>query len=281
MPACWLKRIKTRKNSLLITKYFSNIGGSFEAKTMNVSTMAGSKSDIIAQLKRDILPLQGFKNPLQAVAMDSGLGIIKNAFPNRVFPTGAVHEFIAKNMADASASCGLITGIVSSLMKNNGAAIWINSNRNIFPPALKAFGIAPDKIIFIQLKKEKEILWVMEEALKCEGLTAVICEIQELGFTASRRLQLAVEESQVTGFILRRNPKTINTTACLTRWQISATTSEMESDMPGVGFPRWTVELLKVRNGKPGKWQLEFAGGRFRHISTIVAIPQQLQQQTG
>jgi len=125
------------------------------------------------------------------------------------------------------------------------------------------------------------MLWVMEEALKCEGLAAVICEIPELGFTASRRLQLAVEESQVTGFILRRNPKSINTTACITRWKITAAPSETENKMPGTGFPRWNVELLKVRNGKPGKWIVEFAGGKFRHVSTIVAIAQQLQQQTG
>jgi protein ImuA len=36
--------------------------------------------------------------------------------------------------------------------------------------------------------------------------------------------------------------------------------------MPGVGFPRWNVQLLKVRNGKPGAWQLEWEGGQFHHI---------------
>ena len=38
------------------------------------------------------------------------------------------------------------------------------------------------------------MLWVIEEALKCEGLAAVIGEIKELSFTQSRRLQLAVEK---------------------------------------------------------------------------------------
>lgn len=121
----------------------------------------------------------------------------------------------------------------------------------------------------------------MEEALKCEGLAAVIAEISELGFTASRRLQLAVEESQVTGFILRRNPRLLNTTACITRWEITAAPSTTENNMPGVGFPKWNVELLKVRNGKPGKWQIEFTAGKFRHISKIVIIPQEEKRKTG
>ncbi len=121
----------------------------------------------------------------------------------------------------------------------------------------------------------------MEEALKCKGLSAVIGEIQELSFTASRRLQLAVEQSQVTGFILRRNPRSINTTACVTRWQITSVPSELAEDMPGVGFPRWNVELLKVRNGTPGRWQIEFAAGRFRHIPKIAAMPFIQKKKTG
>jgi len=121
----------------------------------------------------------------------------------------------------------------------------------------------------------------MEEALKCEGLAAVIGEIKELSFTASRRLQLAVEQSRVTGFIIRNNPRTITTTACVTRWKITALSSELEDGLPGVGFPRWNVDLLKVRNGNPGKWQIEFNAGRFRHIYKTAVIPQQLQQKTG
>ena len=243
--------------------------------------MTGSKADIIAQLQRDILPLQGFKPALKNISLDAGLGPIKKAFPNASFPLGAIHEFISNNMEDATATSGFVAGLIAAIMRNNGALIWISASRTIFPPALKLFGISPDRIIFIDLQKEKEIMWAMEEALKCKGLSAVIGEMQELNFTASRRLQLAVEQSNVTGFILRRNPRSINTTACLTRWQITSAKSELTNDMPGVGFPRWDVELLKVRNGHPGKWQIEFAAGRFRHISKAAAIPLVQQKKTG
>jgi len=243
--------------------------------------MTGSKADIIAQLQRDILPLQGFKIASKNTVLDAGLGPIKNAFPNASFPFGAIHEFISTGMEDAAATSGFVAGLISSIMRSNGALIWISASRTIFPPALKSFGISPDRIIFIDLQKEKEIMWAMEEALKCKGLSAVIGEMQELNFTASRRLQLAVEQSRVTGFILRRNPRSINTTACITRWQISSVKSELADDMPGVGFPRWNVELLKVRNGHPGKWQIEFVAGRFRHISKAVAIPLIQKKKTG
>ncbi len=243
--------------------------------------MTETKADIIARLQKDILSLQGFKSVAEKSAIDIALGQIKSAFPNSSIPLAAIHEFIYSNQEATAATGGFVSGILASLMKANGVTLWITANRTIFPPTLKSFGIAPDKIIFIELKKEKQILWAMEEALKCNGLAAVVGEIPELSFTASRRLQLAVEQSKVTGFILRDNPRSLSTTACVTRWKISSLSSSLENDMPGVGFPRWNVELLKVRNGKPGSWQVEFIAGRFRHINKVALIPQELQKKTG
>ena len=243
--------------------------------------MTGTKADIIAQLQREIFPLQGFKPALNNNVIDAGLGPIRNAFPNSAFPLGAIHEFISAGPEDAAATGGFVSGILSSLMKKGSASIWISASRTIFPPALKSFGIAPDKIIFIDLKKENQMLWAMEEALKCDGLSAVIGEINELSFTASRRLQLVVEQSQVTGFILRNNPRSINTTACVTRWKITSLPSELAEAIPGVGFPRWNVDLLKIRNGKPGNWQIEWAAGKFRHVAAANLFVPAQHKKTG
>lgn len=241
--------------------------------------METSKANIIAQLQKDILPLQGCRLATGDIGFDAGLGFIKHAFPNASFPLGAIHEFFCGGTEDVAATSGFIAGILSEIMKIGGVTIWISSSQMIFPPALKSFGIEPDKIIFIFLNKEKEIMWTMQEALKCEGLAAVIAETPELSFTASRRLQLAVEQSRVTGFIIRRNPKNL-ATACVTRWKISPLPCDDDIDLPGVGFSRWNVELLKVRNGTPGKWQLEWAG-RFRHISKVVSVIKQKQRKAG
>jgi len=244
--------------------------------------MAATKAHIIAQLQREILPLQGFKPIANGVSVDAIPPEIKKAFPNQSFPTGAIHEFLCDNTADSAATGGFIAGITASLMHGGAAILWISATRTIFPLALKAFGIEPDKIVFIDLQREKDVLWAMEEALKCEGLAAVIGETSELDFTASRRLQLAVEQSRVTGFILRRHSRNLRTTACIARWKISSLPSELADDMPGVGFPRWQVELIKIRNGKPGSWQIEWANGKFRYIPALVnVIAPALQKKTG
>ncbi len=242
--------------------------------------MQPSKTDIIARLQKELLHLQGHKNSLYDALPSFDLGPMKKAFPNAVFPAGAIHEFFCFGMEDMAVTNGFIAVLLAALMHNNGAVIWIGKNRNVFPPSLVSFGIAAEKIIFIDLQKEKDILWTTEEALKCEGITAVIAEIQELGFTSSRRLQLAVEQSRVTGFIIRPHPRNL-ATACIARWKISSLESVQEDGLPGVGFPSWNIELLKIRNGKPGEWQVVWAVDHFRYISkTIIHIPAQ-QKKTG
>ena len=234
------------------------------------------KADIIAQLRKEIISVQTHHATPGNYKDECGLATINNAFPNKVFPKAAVHEFISCSPGDVAATIGFISGIIASLMKNKSAAIWISNNKIIFPPALKNFGITPDKIIFIYLKKEKEILWAMEEALKCEALAAVIADIPNLNFTASRRLQLAVEKSNVTGFILRQTKNIISPTACVSRWKITSLPTALSNNMPGVGFPRWNVELIKIRNGKPGKWQVEWIRKNLNHIteSPVVVVEQ-------
>jgi len=242
--------------------------------------MVTRKEDIIAGLRRDLLPLQGFK-PVSGTNVSVGLGQINDSFPNASFPIGAIHEFISSDTEDSTATAGFIAAVLGKLMKNGGASLWIGSSCTVFPPALKSFDIDPEKIIFIDLQQEKDVMWAMEEALKCDSLVAVVGEIQELNFTASRRFQLAVEQSRVTGFILRHNPRNLNITACVTRWGITHLPTILADGMPGVGFPRWNVKLLKVRNGKPGSWQIEWIGKRFRDVPIITTLSQEQQKKTG
>jgi protein ImuA len=104
-------------------------------------------------------------------------------------------------------------------MKTGAHSVWISPFQSIFPPALKSFGIEPHKIIFIQSQKPKEILWLVEETLKCNALCAVVGEVREISFTESRRLQLAVEQTKVTCFLLRQNPANLATSS-VTKWRV-------------------------------------------------------------
>ena len=243
--------------------------------------MPDTKQDIVSRLRKDILLWEGFKLPSAGMAGGLGLGSVESAFPNGIFPTGVIHEMLCPTPEQAAATSGFMGGLLASLMQQGGVCLWIGTSRKLFPPSLMIFDVEPDRMIFVDLQREKDVLWATEEALKCEGVAAVVAELREISFAQSRRLQLAVENSKVTGFILRNDPRKINTTTCVARWQITHLPSELEEKMPGVGFPRWQVELLKVRNGNPGSWKLEWVNGCFTVVGEKIMASQLTERKAG
>jgi protein ImuA len=225
------------------------------------------QKELISKLQGDILLWQGFKPQGSDTDKIIGLGTIEDAFPNGVFPRKAIHEFISVVPEHSAASGGFIGGLLSILMKEGAACVWISSARALFPVSLSLFNVNPERIIFMDVAREKDVLWIMEEALKCDGLAAVVAEVNNLSLIESRRMQLAVEQSGVTGFILRKDPRKAPTHLVTARWRITPIPSEIEEGMPGVGFPRWNVELMKVRHGNPGSWTLEWGGDKFVEVA--------------
>ncbi|HUM67069.1 MAG TPA: Error-prone repair protein ImuA, partial [Chitinophagaceae bacterium] len=107
--------------------------------------MEAKRSDIVAQLQKEILRRQGFCSP-RNTALDIALGPIRDALPDGMFPAGAVHEFLSTRMEDMAATNGFVTGILAAVMGDGGIAIWVSATRNLFPPAVANFGVDPERI---------------------------------------------------------------------------------------------------------------------------------------
>lgn len=238
---------------------------------------------VIEQLQRQIMSIQGNAHPNGELTQALGLGDLEAAFPDKIFPKAAIHELISYNSVDAACTSGFLSVLLSKLLQSGSSCLWISTipRRSVFPPALKAFGIAPEQIIFVDTKTHKETLWTVEEALKCSALPAVVGELNELSFQDSRRLQLAVEKSQSTGFIHRFRPKTENAVACVTRWKITSLGSELPNQKPGIGFPRWNVDLTKLKNGLPQAWQLQWSDQGLEYLQHDSVTPQKYERKIG
>ena len=101
--------------------------------------MAHPKKEIIDQLQKEILVLQGFKTMPVGNAIDPGLGSITRSFPNNSFPVAAVHEFISNGMEASAATSGFITALLAGLMQDGKACVWISGSRTLFPSGVKNF----------------------------------------------------------------------------------------------------------------------------------------------
>src|SRR4051812_15302878 len=114
--------------------------------------MPASNQAIMAQLQKDILPLQGFRPPATGRTASIGLGPLESAFPTGHFPTGAVHECISTPEKRAAAPRGFLAALRGKLLLQGGACIWVGTARTLSPPALAAFGVPAERLIFIDLQ---------------------------------------------------------------------------------------------------------------------------------
>lgn len=222
------------------------------------------RAELLAKLRNEVARLES----CHAAPPPDGLRItpaLDSCFEQGALPLGCLHEIVASGREEDAAANGFVAGLLGKLPKNSGL-VWITKKRSVFPPGLTMFGIEPDRVVFAELNKERDALWAAEEALRSKAVSAVVADIANIDLTASRRLQLAAEHSGAGAFLLRINPKSISSSACVSRWQVKHAASVAPDGLPGVGFPRWDVELLKVRNGRSGQFTLEWRGASFVEI---------------
>ena len=226
--------------------------------------------------------------PLGVPALDAHL-------PGGGLPLGGLHEIEGGRAEwDDGAATGFCAGLLVRLLdaapepgtgrgRGNKPVLWISPWRDLYAPGLKAFGLDPGRLIQVHAGGEADVLWAMEEGLRCARLAAVVGEIDTLERGPGRRLQLAAEAGGVTAFALRRGlrparPARAGPSAAITRWRVEADAMSSGqgvdgpgADGPGVSEsgrsparPRWRVELLRCRGAAPGQWCLEWddaAGG--------------------
>src|SRR5690242_1104413 len=128
-----------------------------------------SRSEVLQKLRSEVVQMEGFR-PSVNTALDFSLGPLRDAFQFGTFPVGAVHEFICHAAEDVASTCGFISGLLSILMRRGGICLWVNTSRAVFPPSLRNSGLVPDRFIFVDVRKDADVCWVMDEALKCDGL---------------------------------------------------------------------------------------------------------------
>jgi len=177
---------------------------------------------------------------------------------------GQVHEIGAVGIeAEAGAlTAAFVACLLARLPDAQQAIVWIAPSSDLYPPGLLGYGLDPSRLLLVQTVRDAETLQAMEAALREGGVAAVVSEVGRLDRLAVRRLQLACGKRGVTGFVLRRWPHgcgqstRMEGNAAATRWRLHPEPSQIEP-IEEPGPPRWRVELLHVRGGRPGAWIVE------------------------
>lgn len=143
----------------------------------------------------------------------------------------------------------------------------------LYGHGLARLGLPRERFVTITLKKPMSLLWTMEEALKSGALAAVIgdAEAAHADLTVTRRLSLAAAAGKSAAILTFARPDPAATVSH-TRWRAgSVSSSSPPHDGQAVGPPCWSIELTRVRGGRPGAWIVEWhhAQSRFSLVSGL------------
>jgi len=161
-----------------------------------------------------------------------------------------------------------VTGFVLACLGDSDAPVmWVSDrmsrreNGRLYGPALRNFGFK-GKVLRVEVSHPRDVLWAMEEGAGCAGLSAVVGEIhgapEVLSFTATKRLALRAEASQVPIWLIRSGDHGA-LSAARERWRISALPSAKHPhNQQAPGTPMWEAELFRARGRSPGVWEAAY-----------------------
>lgn len=246
-----------------------------------MSQLAKQKRMTADALRRTI---QGIEEAGSADRPRLPLGIpgIDRALPGGGLRLGGIHEVVGDESA---------TGFCAALLARVGGAeagsntpaegatprgafrrsalLWLARGDDLYAPGLVRYGIGPGQLLVVSgLRRADDMLWAMEEALRCRAVGGVVAEIGQIGLSAGRRLMLAAEGTGVLGLVLsRRDRGRGRVGVAVSRWRVTAVPGGVGADKAGLPGQmsngrrqpetdgiRWRVELLHCRSGRPMEW---------------------------
>ncbi len=202
---------------------------------------------------------------------------LDRVFPAGGLPLGCWHELGGEGLEiETGAAAGAFAAVLAMPLASRGAVVWVSRRDDLYAPGLAGLGFPAERLIQVQARDEAQALAALEDALGAAGVAAAIGEAEAVDLTVGRRLQLACERRGATGFLIRRRlfgappgkaapggPPATAGSAAATRWTVAPSPSEPAPGMPGLGVPRWRVDLKRCRGGRPGSWILEMNDGAY------------------
>lgn len=199
----------------------------------------------------------------EADHLQFGIGELDDRLAGGGLSRAALHEFSSSvpALAEDAATTLFVAGLAARLAAEGRSVLWALTRFDLYAPGLEQAGLGPDKVVFVEARDDRELLAAMEDGLRSGALAAVVGEARRVDMTATRRLQLAAAEGSTPALVYRRWRKAAGSpldapSSATTRWNIGCAPSQALG-VPGVGRPRWSVELARQRNGNPFKLILE------------------------
>ena len=196
-----------------------------------------------------------------------GPGALDAALPEGGLAPGGLHEAAGAASGDGPAAGTFLAALLARLRRRDERrAVLVCQSRTspfgrLYGPGWRDLGLEPADLLLLSARRDRDVAWAMEEGLRSASLAGVLGEVESLDFTLSRRLALAARESLTPALLLRRDGLG-PASAAFSRWRVAALAGRADPvDEAAPGLPRWRLDLLRCRGGRPATCDVEWNRG--------------------
>ena len=187
----------------------------------------------------------------------TGARVLDDLLPESALGAAALHEIEPLRATDTPWLTGFAFGLLSRL-RTLAPIVWcvtreqVGDYGHLYAHGAERYGLSPSQIVFAKVNHPLHLHFALEEALKAEGVAAVMGEGPLPDFTGSRRLALLAKTHDRPCLLLNPQAGVSQGSATQTRWQIKPTIGVTDPLDPfGPGLPTWLVSLARIRGGHP------------------------------
>src|SRR3974390_1200482 len=173
----------------------------------------------LCRLRDAVAKIEGDETDLIAARMLSlGVRPIDNVLQGGLTPA-SLHEVAPAGPRDIGAAIGFIVALASLAGRQT---LWIQTDfaareaGTIYGAGCDPFGLPARELLIFKVARPLDVLWAMEEALKCRALSSVVAELPDdasiADLNATRRLTLAARAGGF-GFLLRHRSSLLTSSA--------------------------------------------------------------------
>lgn len=178
--------------------------------------------------------------------LPTGIRSLDRLLPEGGLPTASVVEWVSDAPGLSATSIALTC--VAEFIRLPGAFAVLDPDRKFHPIALPSFGIPLSRLLLIHPAERSDVLWSLEQVARCSGVRVVMADVDGVSTTALRRLQLAVERSGVTVFLMRPASALRQSSWADLRFRIQCVKFSKRIVDNGDPVRRLTVQLVHSRN---------------------------------
>jgi protein ImuA len=227
---------------------------------------SAARDALIATLRERVASLEGVRLADQEEPISTGSPALDRLLPCRGLRRGTLVEYLSPlpgsgaglfALSAARHACrdgrAFVVLDAAGLWKRRAAAKPSRRSAKFFyPPAAAAIGLDLDGMLVLRPTNQADALWALDQVLRCPAVGAAWAVCDRLDIRDFRRLQLAAEEGQTLGLLLRSSRQRGHPTWADVRFEVRGM---IPSSFGNSSVSPWRlrVELIRCHGGATGQ----------------------------